>query len=79
VRLPRQQQMQALLRRLEFLDGGALINLDGRKRVIMESKDFVAAYELSCLDGVVNAHREIIAYGQKERIDGVDPSVSSNE
>ena len=65
VGLARQQQVQVLVRSLEFLDSGGRIDLDRRKRVVMQAQDLAAAHKLRRLDGVLNAHREIVPDGQR--------------
>src|SRR5438046_7602458 len=61
----RQQQVQPLAGSFEFFNRGQLVDLNGRKGVVMQAEDVVATDKLGGSDGVLDAHGEVVSEAQR--------------
>src|SRR6266571_84655 len=59
-----QQQVQPLAGGFEFFNRGRLVDLNGRKGVVMQAEDVVATNKLGGSDGVLDAHGEVVSEAQ---------------
>lgn len=57
--------MQAPARGFKLAESGLRVDLDRRKRIVVEPKDLSASQEICCFDGIVDAHGERVANGQR--------------
>ena len=53
---------------LESLDRRGWVNLNRRESVVMQAQDLAAAHKLRGLDGILNAHSEVVSDGQRREI-----------